>query len=89
MGPEGGSAKSAEGSIRQYKRHKSNGCGKLNHFKAVCRSMQRQRQGQRSSQRSEAVQKVQQDETPYTWEHDLVKLDTEILIAYNLPSLPN
>ena len=37
-------------------------CGKINHFKAVCRTTQRQRQGQRSPWGSKAVQKLQQDE---------------------------
>ena len=42
--------------------------GKINHFKAVCRSTQRQRQGHRSLQRTKVVHEVQQDEESYTRE---------------------
>ena len=40
--------------------------GMMNYFKAVCRSIQRQRKDQRLPQRSKVGHEVQQDEKPYT-----------------------
>ena len=40
----------------------------MNQFRAVCRSMQRQRQDQRSLENNKAVEEVQQDEEHYTIE---------------------
>ena len=43
-------------------------CGKVNHLKAVCRSVQMQQQGQRLSRSARLMHEIQQDEKFYPLE---------------------